>query len=1044
MKLSSKRLVSMLICLAMVLAMVPMAVTAWSAETVTIYYDNSASNWDTVLAHYWNGSESTIFPGIAMTQVEGTDVWCLDVPVDATEILFTNKVDGNNGSQTVDLTIPTDGSNYTNGTEWLVYGSEDSFAAPDYYVAGEAGLCGSEWSCNDEANKMTEVSTGIYELTYAGVAAGTYEIKVTNGTWDQCWGDSASENGNYFITVDVTSDVVISFDKETESISVALSPVAFNLSDGSVESITLAPGATANLVVDATASDIILNINGGRSYYNWSVSLGVQNYAPNMMGACEITLSAGSVYELTLVSADTEADQILEVSAAAPVVGTESHPAQLVMGENSCSVADWVYYFYTWTATEDGVLTITVDTDACSDWVVAADGALADGSYVYGDPIYSDVLPVVSTLTVNAKAGDQYTIRAGTASYMAGSIVFDASFTPGEGGGEAGGEEPSGIVLEEGTISLMSNPDIMLGIPAQSHTFTWTATQDGKLYVNMFASEPGWAFVFTYADGSTTLRITGNDDRTEVYEVLAGQTYSVQIWCYDKANWGEGNGDVSYSITFEAGEVSQPTKEEFDYSNVSLVVGENNLTMLENAENTLFEFCPTEMGVYTFTVPFGYQIGNWGFGMKPAEEMTFSFTWECTSIGQNIQVGVAGSEPVTLVIEKTGEAVLPEQIVYEDYVNTHTPSTSNRPVLIGTQTFENVDITVPQTAVLGDDGFYHLGSAAGPVLYADLINEAIDLTAAYAGYGANAMKGLIRDEEGNVVVAYNFLNSMKAYKDAMDRNGRYPLTEDLALFLKAYGNSQAWYDSNMTSFTAIKSAHNADSAWLVSCCYIKSNDPVDPPVDPTDPTDPTTEVTEPSTEVTEPSTEVTEPSSEATEPSTEVTEPSTEVTEPSTEVTEPSTEITEPTTEATEPSVEDATVPSTEPSDLSDYRVVGDTEWLGSWDPSNESGRMMEISEGVYQITFKNVPVGTYEFKITKGGTWDENWGDGGANGGNIKLDVDVAGDVVITFKVADSSIGVETAEEEIPKTSDATITALTAALLLAGAAVLFVKKKED
>ena len=212
----------------------------------------------------------------------------------------------------------------------------------------------------------------------------------------------------------------------------------------------------------------------------------------------------------------------------------------------------------------------------------------------------------------------------------------------------------------------------------------------------------------------------------------------------------------------------------------------------------------------------------------------------------------------------------------------------------------------------------------------------------------------------------------------------------------------------------------------------------------TEVTEPSIEVTEPSTEVTEPSTEVTEPSTEVTEPSTEVTEPSTEATEPSTEVTEPSTEATEPSTEITEPSTEDVIGPSTEPSGLSDYRVVGDAEWLGSWDPNNESGRMMEISEGVYQITFKNVPVGTYEFKITKGGTWDENWGDGGANGGNIKLNVDVAGDVVITFKAGDSSIAVETPDEEIPKTSDATITALTAALLLAGSAVFFVKKKEN
>ncbi|MBQ9761764.1 MAG: hypothetical protein IJV82_01655, partial [Oscillospiraceae bacterium] len=511
------------------------------------------------------------------------------------------------------------------------------------------------------------------------------------------------------------------------------------------------------------------------------------------------------------------------------------------------------------------------------------------------------------------------------------------------------------ITVEEGTVSLMSNPDPMLGIPAQSHVIDWTAPEDGKLTVNMAASEPGWAFVFTFADGSTTLRITGNNDRSETYDVFAGQTYSVEMWCYDKASWGEGNGDVTYKLTFEACDLGSGTVvEEFLYSDIALVVGVNELTMMENAENTLFDFTPSETGAYTFTVPFGYQIGNWGlFGTKPTEEMTFTFTWECSSVGQGIMVGVAGSEPVTMTIEKTGEAYIPETIVYEDYVNVHTPNSANRPVLGYGQSYQNVDITVAQTVVMGEDGFYHLNSATGPVIYADLINDAIDLTAAYAGYGANAMKGQVRDKDGNLVAAYNFLNSMKAYKDAMDRNGRYPLTEDLALFLQAYGGVQGWYESDKTSFEAIKADHCADSAWLVACCYMASEEePVDPPVNPSIPSDPTTEpsieVTEPSTEVTEPSIEVTEPSTEVTEPSTEVTEPSTEVTEPSTEVTEPSTEVTEPSTEVTEPSTE-VTEPSTEVTEPSTEVTEPSTEVT---EPSTEvTEPSTEVTEPSTEVT---------------------------------------------------------------------------------------------
>ena len=60
--------------------------------------------------------------------------------------------------------------------------------ADAYYVAGSAGLCGSEWACDDEANKMTEGEDGLWSITYTGVAAGDYEFKITDGTWDNTWG----------------------------------------------------------------------------------------------------------------------------------------------------------------------------------------------------------------------------------------------------------------------------------------------------------------------------------------------------------------------------------------------------------------------------------------------------------------------------------------------------------------------------------------------------------------------------------------------------------------------------------------------------------------------------------------------------------------------------------------------------------------------------------------------------------------------------------------------------------------------------------------
>ena len=58
----------------------------------------------------------------------------------------------------------------------------------------------------------------------------------------------------------------------------------------------------------------------------------------------------------------------------------------------------------------------------------------------------------------------------------------------------------------------------------------------------------------------------------------------------------------------------------------------------------------------------------------------------------------------------------------------------------------------------------------------------------------------------------------------------------------------------------------------------------------------------------------------------------------------------------------------------------------GDWDPACTSTQLAQESETVYATTFA-VPEGAWEFKITVGGTWDENYGAGGVrDGGNIPL----------------------------------------------------------
>ena len=84
------------------------------------------------------------------------------------------------------------------------------------------------------------------------------------------------------------------------------------------------------------------------------------------------------------------------------------------------------------------------------------------------------------------------------------------------------------------------------------------------------------------------------------------------------------------------------------------------------------------------------------------------------------------------------------------------------------------------------------------------------------------------------------------------------------------------------------------------------------------------------------------------------------------------------------------------------YTVAGSFDI--SWEASSEKGYKMTCksndgTNGIYEYTFKNLAAGEYNFKITDGNGWTNNWGkDGKADGNNMSFSVDSACDVTITF----------------------------------------------
>lgn len=127
---------------------------------------------------------------------------------------------------------------------------------------------------------------------------------------------------------------------------------------------------------------------------------------------------------------------------------------------------------------------------------------------------------------------------------------------------------------------------------------------------------------------------------------------------------------------------------------------------------------------------------------------------------------------------------------------------------------------------------------------------------------------------------------------------------------------------------------------------------------------------------------------------------------------------------------------------LSNYRVVGNAAWMGSWDPASDLGRMVDMGNGVYRKNFDNVEPGSYQLKITKDGKWDNAYGD---NGQNFTFTVDQKCKITVDFTLKGDVGVISVYGTGVPGTADISMISVVVLMALASvtAIVLVVNKKK-
>lgn len=261
-----------------------------------------------------------------------------------------------------------------------------------------------------------------------------------------------------------------------------------------------------------------------------------------------------------------------------------------------------------------------------------------------------------------------------------------------------------------------------------------------------------------------------------------------------------------------------------------MTVGTNNVGLMPG-ELTYFLFSPQQSGTYKFTAT--QEIRYYGSNLSFISDQTstvnvvnnsFTVNIKESNLGasyllsMNVPTGVSSG---TLTIQRTGDAQLEwEDLPYEVYNGTYTPAPWT--FSGGGLTYVNVT-TKPENyvLVLGTDGYYHLNSADGPLLYLNLGSDSSNPakereTTLYAMLYSNrpVVQGTVKDENGNNLSKENYNDLVQKYIDCAS-SGLYRLTPDLVRILKTQNDN--WYVWLANSNSKV----NKNMAWMANICYVE-------------------------------------------------------------------------------------------------------------------------------------------------------------------------------------------------------------------------------
>ena len=360
--------------------------------------------------------------------------------------------------------------------------------------------------------------------------------------------------------------------------------------------------------------------------------------------------------------------------------------------------------------------------------------------------------------------------------------------------------------------------------------------------------------IVRFLKGTEQVAMQKVDENGVAEKTLAKDDYTVELmftdneekYHYEKEGLtlSADKTELEIVLYYAAGAESQSLHAQGkDYEAYRVSTGSTYVELTAGDRN-YFLFAPTEAGTYQFSAEGeGVQIGYYGAPhfvqeTNVAEDLkdnTFTLSISADMIGTDgtgtttLVIGI-DSEAATqcvLSIERIGD---PAWTVADEPWTEYNCKNEIKPFTLDIkdgQKLTYIDIrgkADDYKVVFNEaDGYYHLNSENGPVIYLNLGKDApnVSLQVVIMGDGAAGgapIRHYFFDENGEFVKKEDYTEILMKYFDNMDENyDVYPLNEDLVYIIN--NACSGWWTSDDPNY--IFEDCNPELGWLFACCYIE-------------------------------------------------------------------------------------------------------------------------------------------------------------------------------------------------------------------------------